>query len=53
MQQSAQQRRNNLTLMGWMFQVSLGGICGLETTERPSILDFLFKMTSGPAEERR
>jgi hypothetical protein len=37
-------------LMGWMFRVSLGTSCWLETTERPSILDFLFKMTSGPAE---
>jgi hypothetical protein len=50
MQQSAQQQRNNSTLMGWMFQVSLGLICGLEVADWPSVLDFLFKTTSGPAE---
>jgi hypothetical protein len=50
MQHSAQQRRNNSTLMGWMFRVNLGDVCGLEMSERPSILDFLFKTRFGPAE---
>jgi hypothetical protein len=31
----------------------LGAVRGLEMTVQPSILDFLFKMTSGPAEERK
>jgi hypothetical protein len=48
--QSAQERRNNSTLMGWMFRVSLRLVCGLDLTDWPSVLDFLFKTTSGPAE---
>jgi hypothetical protein len=46
-QQSSQQQ---LDLDGMDVWVSLSPVCGLEVTDWPSVLDFLFKTTSGPAE---